>query len=73
MEFQPTSSFCYNFAKFNLLPEIYISRVVQAGEPFRLRDEVYKSLETKLSTEQLEQEFQSPNGKTRTVKANIRF
>lgn len=52
VQFEPTNSFCYNFARYQVLPDIIKSPEVQAGQPFRLVELVKKIVDQHLSIEQ---------------------
>ena len=50
--FQPTSSWCYNFARYEALPEILARPEVASGDVVLLRDYTQQVLDEYLTTEQ---------------------
>jgi len=50
--FEPTASFCYNFARYEALPEILALPEVRSGEPFRLIDYSKQIIDKHLTPEQ---------------------
>lgn len=74
MEYQPTSSFCYHFARYTAIPEILRLPEVLRGEPFRLIDLVRELLDRHFSVEQQIATFMRPMaGKPQSVAAAIKF
>jgi hypothetical protein len=52
VQFEPTNSFCYNFARYQVLPSIIGMQEVQTGQPFRLVELVKKITDQHLSPDQ---------------------
>lgn len=50
--FEPTNSFCYRFARYQVLPEIIALPEVQNGQPFKLVELVKKIVNGNLTSEQ---------------------
>lgn len=50
--FEATNSFCYQFARYEVLPEIITLPEVQSGEPFRLVELVQKVVDRHLMPQQ---------------------
>lgn len=74
IEFEPTSSFCYNFARYVVLPEIDKLPEVQAGEPFRMVDHVKAIINNLLTPEQQTATFNSrDSGKLRSVAQGVKW
>lgn len=51
-EYSPTNSFCYQFARYEVIPEILQLPEVQSGKPFRLIELVKQVVDGRLSLEQ---------------------
>lgn len=51
--FEPTKSFCYRFARYELLDEIAKEPEAQSGAPFRMLDVAKRVIERHLTPEQL--------------------
>lgn len=72
--FEPTSSFCYRFARYKALPEILTEPVVASGEQFRLIEYARKTIDKYLTLEQQQTVIKrAKSDKTTTVGADIRF
>ena len=52
IQFEPTNSFCYHFARYQVLPEIIALPEVQNGQPFRLVELVTRIVDRALTAEQ---------------------
>lgn len=52
IQFEPTNAFCYQFARYEVLPEIISLPEVQRGEPFRLVESVQQVVNRHLTPEQ---------------------
>jgi T5orf172 domain len=52
MEFQPTRSFAYRFARYVIVPELLQLPEVQSGKPFILRDLAWPLIDKHLTPEQ---------------------
>lgn len=57
MDFEPTNSFCYRFARYLALPEILKEPEASSGEPFRLIDVARRVIDRHLTADQLAQTF----------------
>lgn len=69
--FEPTSSFCYRFARYTAIPEILVHPDVASGKPFRLIEYSRAVIDRHLTAEQQAQTFKKaqsdgyePVGKT---------
>lgn len=51
-QFEPTNSFCYKFARYEVLPAILALPEVQSGQPFKLVELVKKIVDLNLTPEQ---------------------
>ena len=60
--FTPTNSFCYQFARYEVLPEIIARPEVQSGQPFRLVELVKEIVDQHLTPDQ--QDTSYPRAKT---------
>lgn len=60
LEFEPTNSFCYNFARYTALPEILQRPEVASGDDFRLIDVARAVIDRHLTKEQQAQKFVRP-------------
>lgn len=56
--FQATSSWCYNFARYEALPEILLMPEVASGDVVRLRDHTQQVLDTYLTAEEQNLSYQ---------------
>lgn len=52
IQFVPTNSFCYQFARYEVLPAIIALPEVQGGQPFRLVELVKQIVDQRLTPEQ---------------------
>lgn len=52
IQFEPTNSFCYNFARYEVLPAIIAAPEVQTGQPFRLVELVKQIVDQHLLPDQ---------------------
>ncbi|WP_334165559.1 GIY-YIG nuclease family protein [Achromobacter mucicolens] len=74
INFEPTNSFCYRFARYIALPEILQKPEVASGREFRLIELVRAVIEEHLTQEQQDAVFVRPKaGGTVTVGKTIRF
>lgn len=73
MDFEPTSSFAYQFAKIEVLPLVDAMPEVLSGNPFRLKDLAFKVIDEKLTQDQLQAQVTSNSGKTTPMRSLIRF
>lgn len=71
--FEPTSSWCYNFARYEAIPAILRMPEVVGGEPFLLRDLTAKFLDEHLTTEQQNMTWVRPRGDPYKVKWSVKF
>lgn len=72
--FEPTASFCYKFARYNLLPEIALEPEAVSGEPFRLVSVASRVISRYLTDQQLAMTYISRDaGKPREVGAALKF
>lgn len=74
-EFEPTSSFCYRFARYHLLQEIAQEPEALSGEPFRMNEVSRRVIECYLTPEQLAMTYpaKEAEGEFRAVDAALRF
>lgn len=74
INFEPTASFCYRFARYVVLPEVAKMPEVTSGEKFLLRELVFKVIDKYLSPEEQAQyiSYKESEGGT-TVKRNTRY
>ena len=74
MNFEPTSSFCYNFARYTVLPAVDQLEEVLSGEPFLLRELVFKIVDQHLTKDQQAERvpFKESEGSD-SVRGYIRF
>lgn len=70
IQFEPTNSYCYQFSRYEVLPEIIALPQVQSGEPFRLVDLVQVIVDRHLTREQ--QAIAYPRAQTGEFMAVIR-
>src|SRR6478672_3939416 len=61
-QFEPTNSFCYRFARYEVLPAIIARPEVQSGQPFRLVELVKEVVDQHLTPD--EQLTSYPRAKT---------
>lgn len=74
LEFEPTNSFCYNFARYTALPEILQRPEVASGDDFRLIDVARAVIDRHLTKEQQAQKFVRPvAGGSVSIGKTIRF
>lgn len=74
LEFEPTNSFCYNFARYTALPEVLQRPEVASGDDFRLIDVARSVIDAHLTPEQQAQTFERPRAGGRvTIGKTIRF
>ena len=52
IEFEPSRSFCYKFARYTALPEVQAMQEVVNGDPFRLTDLVQRIIDKYLTPQQ---------------------
>lgn len=53
IKFEPTSSFCYRFARYHVLPELAHEPEALSGEPFKLNSIINRVLERYLTEKQM--------------------
>lgn len=74
MNFEPTNSFCYNFARYTALPEILERPEVASGSEFRLIEVARAVIDAHLSAEQQALTFERPQAGGRAgIGKTIRF
>jgi hypothetical protein len=74
MDFEPTKSFCYRFARYEVLDEIAKELEARSGAPFKLLDLSKRIIEKHLTPSQLA--MQTPpneSGRTDSVYAELKF
>lgn len=72
--FEPTSSWCYNFARYEALPEILRMPEVVSGEPFLLRELTARLLNERLSAAEQNMTWIRPRqGEPYKVKWSVKF
>lgn len=74
INFEPTSSWCYNFARYRAIPEILTMSEVAGGQPVRLIELSRRVLDAHLTTEQQAQRYPRAraNGEL-AVAASVKF
>lgn len=71
--FEPTSSWCYQFARYTVLPEIAKEPEVAGGQPFKMIEMTRRVLARHLTEEELNREMIAPeSGKVRSVWVMLR-
>jgi hypothetical protein len=74
LEFTPTNSFCYRFARYRALPDIIASPQAQSGEPFRLVEQVKQIADKYLLPDQQSAIFhRAETGEPQTVIRAIKW
>jgi hypothetical protein len=74
IDFEPTNSFCYRFARYKALPEILQQPEVASGDQFRLIEFVRAITDKYLTTDQQAATFERPRaGGSVSVGKTIRF
>lgn len=74
LPFEPTNSWCYNFARYQALPEILALPEVAAGEPFRLVELSKRVLDLHLTREQQESTYiRAQTGTPATIAHTTKF
>lgn len=72
--FEPTNSFCYRFARYEVLPEIISLPQVQSGDPFRLVELVQQVVDRHLTPEQQEATYpRAQTGELLTIIKTIKW
>lgn len=72
--FEPTSSWCYRFARYSALPEILSMPEVIGGQPFRLVELSQRVLDEHLTPEQQAMTYPRPKaGGVMAVRASVKF
>lgn len=72
--FEPTSTWCYNFARYEALPEILQMPEVRSGDRFLLRDLTARVLDATLTEAQQNMSWIRPhNGEPYKVKWSVKF
>lgn len=71
--FEPTSSWCYQFARYTVLPEVTREPEVASGQPFKMTEVARRVIARYLTEEQLAEEITAPeSGKVHTVWVMLR-
>lgn len=75
IEFEPSASFCYKFARYYILPELAQEPEALSGEPFKLNTVINRVLNRYLTDEQMSLSYRARDteGKMITVGSGIRF
>lgn len=74
IQFEPTNSFCYNFARYQVLPKIIGLPEVQSGQPYRLVELVQKIVDEHLTRDQQEATYtRAQSGKIISVIQTIKW
>lgn len=74
IEFEPTASFCYRFARYYLLQEIAKEPEALSGEPFRLKPVADRVLSQYLTDPQLDMTYAArDSGHLRQIGSGLRF
>lgn len=74
IQFEPTNSFCYHFARYHVLPEIIALSEVQSGQTFRLVEMVKKIVDQSLTPEQQSTSYpRAQTGELLTVIKTIKW
>lgn len=74
IQFEPTNSFCYRFARYEVLPEIIAHPDAQSGQPFRLVELVKTVVDRTLTQEQQSASYaRAQTGKRLTVIKTIKW
>lgn len=75
IEFEPTASFCYKFARYTLLDEIAKEPEPQSGQPFRLTPVAARVIARYLTPAQLAMEYPGRDavGKMTSIEAGLGF
>lgn len=75
IEFVPNASFCYQFARYHLLPELAQEPEALTGGPFKLNPLITRVVSRYLTDEQLSLQYpaRDTEGKMIQVDAGIRF
>ncbi len=72
--FQPTSSWCYQFARYTAIPEILLMPEVVGGQPFKLIELSRRVLDAHLTKEQQAQTYaRKKAGGEMAVSASVKF
>lgn len=75
IEFEPSASFCYRFARYHILPEVAQEPEALTGEPFKLNTVINRVVNRYLTEEQMSQTYpaRDTEGKMHQVGAGVRF
>lgn len=74
LQFEPTNSFCYQFARYQVLPKILALPEVQSGQPFRLVEMVKKVVDSVLTSDQQAKSYlRAQTGEPLTVIKTIKW
>jgi hypothetical protein len=74
IEFEPTKSFCYRFARYELLDEIAKEPEAIAGAPFKMLDVSKRVIERHLTSEQLSVEIHAAEAdRIDTIYGTLKF
>jgi len=72
--FQATSSWCYNFARYEALPEILVMPEVATGDVVLLRDHTQKVLDKYLTSEEQNRTYQQAKAEGEVkIKSAVKF
>jgi len=72
--FQPTKSYCYNVARYELLDQLVLEPEAQSGQPFKMIAVTRRVIERNLTPEQLAIEVPAAQAdRVDTVSSSIRF
>jgi hypothetical protein len=74
IQFEPTNGFCYQFSRYQVLPEIIALAQVQTGKPFRLVEMVKQVVDQHLTPEQQAASYpRAQTGELQTVLKTIKW
>ena len=72
--FEPTKSYCYHVARYELLDQLVLEPEAQSGQPFKMINVTRRVIERNLSPEQLAVEVPAAQAdRVDTVSSSIRF
>ena len=72
--FEPTNSFCYRFARYQVLPTVLALPEVQSGQPFRLIDLIRRVVDQLLTLEQQQATYaRAQTGQLQSVIKSIKW
>ncbi|RBA23280.1 GIY-YIG nuclease family protein [Herminiimonas fonticola] len=75
IEFEPTASFCYKFARYHMLPELALEPEATSGEPFKLNLVINRVIARYFSEQELNLSYpaRDAEGKMHQVGSALRF